>query len=254
MDIYHTGKEEESDDHKFVSERLLEVAVPEDVGEAGVVTLEACLETYFNNRIEVKRYLERRNTIQSVRSRHSVDSTKAMSSHVEVTEYEDSAPSTPTRLQSIASTTSPTRPTPTRPRAKSIIQDYYYSEKEALLERMSTSDDGKSKTGRPRAGSHKKEVMMPAWQFFSLIRKFALIILIIDLKICITCISIKSFFMPSGAVIVPFYGRVYGAVLTRQGLRRQNSKVLECAKLGFKPNDPRFRRAPGGFQVVSGGF
>ena len=50
MDIYHTGKEDLTDDHKFINERLLEVAIPEAV-EGQTITLEDCLESYFNNRI-----------------------------------------------------------------------------------------------------------------------------------------------------------------------------------------------------------
>ena len=57
MDIYHTGKEDENDDHKYINERLLDVAIPE-LEEGKVITLEDCLEEYFNNRIEVRRYLE----------------------------------------------------------------------------------------------------------------------------------------------------------------------------------------------------
>ena len=42
MDIYHTGREDKEDDHKFVNERLLEVAIPEPE-EGRVITLEDCL-------------------------------------------------------------------------------------------------------------------------------------------------------------------------------------------------------------------
>ena len=54
VDIFHTGKEDVSGDHKFVNERLLDVAIPEPV-DGEEITLERCLEEYFNNRIEVKR-------------------------------------------------------------------------------------------------------------------------------------------------------------------------------------------------------
>ncbi|KAL1626530.1 hypothetical protein SLS54_002692 [Diplodia seriata] len=68
MDIYHTGKEDVADDHRFVNERLLEVAIPEDNPHSDEpIKLEECLEIYFNNRIEVRRHLERRSTLQSVR-------------------------------------------------------------------------------------------------------------------------------------------------------------------------------------------
>lgn len=58
MDIYHTGKEDVADDHKFINERLLEVAIPPEHEDGTAITLEECLEAYFNNKIEVKRYLQ----------------------------------------------------------------------------------------------------------------------------------------------------------------------------------------------------
>jgi hypothetical protein len=66
MDVYHTGKDDQ-DDHRIVKERLLDVAIPdppEDAPEDGyTIKLEDCLENYFNNKIEVKRHLQRRNTV-----------------------------------------------------------------------------------------------------------------------------------------------------------------------------------------------
>jgi hypothetical protein len=64
MDVYHTGKED-NDDHRIVRERLLDVAIPEPPEDGSSVNLEDCLESYFNNKIEVKRHLQRRNTIHS---------------------------------------------------------------------------------------------------------------------------------------------------------------------------------------------
>lgn len=46
MDIYHTGAEDATDDHKFIHERLLEVAVPDDNGSGRAIQLEDCLESY----------------------------------------------------------------------------------------------------------------------------------------------------------------------------------------------------------------
>lgn len=65
MDIYHVGKENSADDHKIVNERLLEVAIPETPDDGSEITLERCLEDYFNTRIEVRRHLDRRSTIRS---------------------------------------------------------------------------------------------------------------------------------------------------------------------------------------------
>ncbi|KAL9107840.1 MAG: hypothetical protein Q9227_007355 [Pyrenula ochraceoflavens] len=166
MDIYHTGKEDDNDDHKFVTERLLEVAIPppSEVGDSGKITLEDCLEAYFNNRIEVKRYLERRSTVTSMKA-HDIDA-KAAAVHVETVELgsqDDSWPSTPL---------SPNPGTPSSPpflrnRAPSIVQQRFVPEKT----QHEDSRDGKMKEppARSRKGSVRKEVMMPAWQFFSLI-------------------------------------------------------------------------------------
>ena len=160
MDIFHVGKEDTSDDHKFINERLLELAIPDAPEDGHVITLEECLEMFFNNKIEVKRYLdnmERRSTVGSAMSRASLDSTKVHALHVEVSEIEEGQPSTP-----LTPTAPPAFPTPTRPgvrrRAPSIIQDTYFDEKSG----------GMDANGRSRRT--RKEVMMPAWQFFSLIR------------------------------------------------------------------------------------
>ncbi|KAL6713156.1 hypothetical protein ACLMJK_009277 [Lecanora helva] len=169
MDIFHTGKEDASDDHKFINERLLEIAIPDEPLDGHVITLEECLEMYFNNRIEVKRYLdqlERRNTLNSIRSRRSLDSSKAHSSHIEVAEVSDF--SNPTSPAADQPQTSPIPISPARPiqrtRAPSIIQEHYIDEKKTPLDRCLSLDEKNSQSGRMR-----KEVMMPAWQFFSLI-------------------------------------------------------------------------------------
>lgn len=151
MDIFHTGKEDTNDDHKFVNERLLELAIPEEPPDGHVITLEECLELYFNNKIEVKRYLdslERRGTLSSIRSHQSSDSMKAHSSHVEIAELD----------------TSPIAPTYQRHRTPSIIQEHYIDEKGGMLGRSpSIAEESRGRHGRVR-----KEFLMPAWQFFSL--------------------------------------------------------------------------------------
>lgn len=70
MDVYHTGKET-NDDHRIVRERLLQVAIPENPEEGTEIRLEDCLESYFNNKVEVKRHLQRRNTINERPSIHA---------------------------------------------------------------------------------------------------------------------------------------------------------------------------------------
>lgn len=169
MDIFHNGREEIIDDHKFVNERLLEVSIPEDPEDGSVITLEDCLETYFNNRVEVKRYLERRDTLNSMKSRSSFDHEKASFAHIETAEYENSQPSTPLSPLPPA-LKSPRRLTNSRPRAPSIIQESYMSEKGNLTD-SPAYEPLPQYFRRRRAGSVRKEVMMPAWQFFQLIRK-----------------------------------------------------------------------------------
>jgi len=163
MDIYHTGKEDTTDDHKFINERLLEVAIPPSpTGQRTEITLEECLEDYFNNRIEIRRYMERRSTMGSIRKSNTV--------HVETVELDgDSSPLTP--LSPSPSYASPTRPI-NRLRTPSIIQERYIPPRSETGYSSLAMVDSKDSTARSRAGSVRKEVMMPAWQFFSLIRKF----------------------------------------------------------------------------------
>lgn len=167
MDIYHTGREDVKDDHKFINERLLEVAIPADPpGDSQTITLEDCLENYFNNRVEVRRYLERRSTLSSVRSHDSTLKPGAV--HVETVEVDpDSSPVTP--LSSSPSTPSITRPS-TKQRSPSIIQQRFIPDLEAVGEKSISDTGSRPPTGRIRTGSIRKEVLMPAWQFFSLIR------------------------------------------------------------------------------------
>ncbi|KAL1608398.1 hypothetical protein SLS60_003340 [Paraconiothyrium brasiliense] len=177
MDIYHTGREDREDDHKFVNERLLEVAIPDENEADKGVTLEDCLENYFNNRIEVKRYLQRQNTLPSVQAAIQ-DSHKKETMHIETVELsgpETPLVDTPTTFGP-PSPVSPVRPLSGRRRGDSIFTERYtihgipkeysrFDEKKHLEEMLD-----KSSSGRPRSASLlRKEVMMPAWQFFSLI-------------------------------------------------------------------------------------
>ena len=181
MDIYHTGREDKEDDHKFVNERLLEVAIPEQEGDH-VITLEDCLETYFNNRIEVKRYLQRQNTMAPIKSREEEfidrDPEKSETIHIETLELsgpDSPIVSTPTSLGPSTPLT-PVRPLDGRRRADSIFSQRYtrtspeagkFDEKKHLEDMLDNSSGG-----RPRSASLlRKEILMPAWQFFSLIRK-----------------------------------------------------------------------------------
>ncbi|KAJ5609298.1 hypothetical protein N7528_009865 [Penicillium herquei] len=180
MDIYHFGKEDVSGDHKFINERLLEVAIPPEPTDGRIITLEDCLEAYFNNRIEVKRYLERRNTLGSTRSFESLSTTKGFTSHIEEI---DSTP----RLSPVQSVQS-NSPRMARLGSWSSFSEFNeslssgrrLSRKDSLVrerfvpnasESPSSSDQDPftSDNVSPRKGNYRKEVMMPAWQFFSLI-------------------------------------------------------------------------------------
>ncbi|KAI9818484.1 MAG: hypothetical protein M1827_000543 [Pycnora praestabilis] len=164
MDIYHTGKEDATDDHKFINERLLEVAIPNDPGDGAVITLEDCLEAYFNNRIEVRRHLERRDTLNARQSIVSMDSLKGQSMHIETVELDTPPPSPSASVSSPSSRSLGARFT----RTPSIIQERIVLE-HGEQSGLAMSPSRRSVQSRQRKGSIRKEVMMPAWQFFSLI-------------------------------------------------------------------------------------
>lgn len=180
MDLYHTGKEEPDDDHRFVNERLLEVAILEQPLEGStVITLEDCLENYFNNRIEVKRHMERNrsNTLRSTKSTEAdappPTDEKAEVSHIETVEFgegeiSDTTPSPAAEGPStpIKSPVSKLRPGLGRNRADSI-----FSQRRIPPVDLASNDnpDNKQRPDRQRKASLRTEVLMPAWQFFKLL-------------------------------------------------------------------------------------
>lgn len=178
MDIYHTGKEDASDDHKFINERLLEVAIPPEPTDGSTLTLEDCLEAYFNNRIEVKRHLKRRNTVSSTRSVDSISISKGFTSHIE--EIETTPTLSPVQSNSpqveraspwsSVLESSETLPRQGVSRRSSIVRERFIPDPtdEKAGDQPSTGSDPQQ-----RRGIFRKEVMMPAWQFFSLIRSFS---------------------------------------------------------------------------------
>ena len=171
-DIFHSGKEEVDDDHRFITERILEVAIPEEFGDSPI-RLEDCLEYHFNSRIEVKRALERRAPSDATKPRNSIDSSKGYSSHIQSVEVDPSQPTTPLTPvpESPLPPYSPLRKTMSRPGVSSTSQDQYLSEKCEGPGIPLTQKDMDSHISRPRAESTAKTmIMMPAWQFFSLIR------------------------------------------------------------------------------------
>jgi len=184
MDLYHTGKEDPADDHKFVNERLLEVAIPEEPREGtSVITLEDCLEHYFNNRIEVKRHLEqhRRNTLQGNKleeelKRFESEEKPESGMHIEVAEVpETPVVSTPIAEGPSAASRSKSSLDKLRPGSGRKRADSIFSQRRVLIEGVdpnaSTTDDTKNAQGAKleRRMSTRTEVLMPAWQFFKLL-------------------------------------------------------------------------------------
>ena len=169
MDIYHTGREDTADDHKFVNERLLEVAIPPDHPESRTsIPLEDCLEAYFNNRIEVKRHMERRTTINSLKELEASAgySPKLTSVHVATIEIK---PETSSPVPDSATSTSSSPALPHR--TPSFVQHRFFPGRSGPSSPPAYEAETKNPPGRLRSGSLRKEVMMPAWQFFSLLRE-----------------------------------------------------------------------------------
>lgn len=176
MDIYHTGKEDASDDHKFINERLLEVAIPPEPEDGSTLTLEDCLEAYFNNRIEVKRYLERRNTLTSARSADSLSISKGFTAHVEEV---DSTP-TVSPIKSNSALTEKPSPLSSSSEYNEVPESQKLGRRDSIVRERFIPDPNEepsagnetsvSDAQKHRRGVYRKEVMMPAWQFFSLIR------------------------------------------------------------------------------------
>lgn len=143
---------------------MLDVAIPEDLPQGEVVKLETCLEEYFNNRVEVKRHLARRNTANSVLSNgHSAEKDGAM--NVEVTEIDTPRSNSPAPPEGEIKKPTPQRPFQMRHRATSI-----FSERKVLKISSATGSSLDEKIDGEQQTGTKKEVLMPAWQFLNLIR------------------------------------------------------------------------------------
>lgn len=166
VDLVHGGKID-SDDHKLIHERLLNVAVPDEDPEGVPIKLEDCLESYFNNQVEVNRFLERTHTNQSIASATSPSTATESADHVEVeiSELSWSTPNTPTTP---LTPSTPLSPSSTRLRATSIIRRRIIEE-EGEGEKTARSE-GVVVPRSARKASIRKEVLMPAWQFYHLIR------------------------------------------------------------------------------------
>lgn len=174
VDMYHPGAEDKDDDHKIIHERLLNVAIPDRAPSDGAIKLEDCLEDYFNNKVEVKRHLDRLNSMSSVRTGQDSWSEKESTQHVEVTELPWSTPNTP--ITSVPNT--PIRP-PVRNRATSIIRDRIVQDDEKY-----DQSDASGAKALVRKGSVRKEVLMSAWQILRLIRPSPIYLHIEPFSLC----------------------------------------------------------------------
>lgn len=180
VDIYHTGGAD-NDDHRFVEERLLNVAVPDEAPSERPIRLEDCLENYFNNRIEVKRHLERTNTMTSVRSGH-MNEKESPSQHVEVAikDLPWASCDTPTSINTPSTPVLHT-PTPNSPRGRAISIVRRVDEEDSRHGATPELETTTTRSSlRRTATGHRKEILMPAWQFFNLIRPLPIYLNLID--------------------------------------------------------------------------
>lgn len=182
MDLFHTGKEEPQDDHKFVHERLLEVAILEEPAEGkDEIRLEDCLEVYFNNQVEIKRHSEdsrRALGSQDMDSPYPDEKADAGGSgvHIEVAEVSTTPSLTPSSTFESNSMSSQSkdplarvRPGVGRKRGASIFS-------QRKVEIIGVDPDEDKELGKESSSLEEKkklatkvEVEMPAWQFFRML-------------------------------------------------------------------------------------
>ncbi|KAJ9628579.1 hypothetical protein H2203_002480 [Taxawa tesnikishii (nom. ined.)] len=158
MDLFHTGKEDPKDDHKFVNERLLEVAILEQPPKEAP--------------IEVKRHLEhqRRNTLQSEKSADKVPiSEKAQAMHIETVEVVERSESPIQEEPPKNPAIEKLRPTAGRKRADSIFSQRRVVPSDPEKRAVDDGEAEGAESSRQRKGSIRTEVLMPAWQFFKLL-------------------------------------------------------------------------------------
>ncbi|KAL1954680.1 hypothetical protein VTO42DRAFT_832 [Malbranchea cinnamomea] len=177
MDLFHGGKEDIGGDHKFVNERLLEVAIPPDPGNGEPILLEDCLELYFNNRIDVRRYLERQDSLHtdgsySSKTKCQDSEVNGCASHIETICPDPSANSlgsdrtlldSPSEMKDCDSICA--NKAPLQGRTSSIVRSRFVPDSDD----GDNIPDGKTHQTRTRKGNIRKEVMVPAWAMFSLI-------------------------------------------------------------------------------------
>ena len=116
-----------------------------------------CTE-YFNGRVDVKRQLERRATAETV---HSHDTEKGSALHIETMDL-GSSPNTPVATP-ISSQPLPSAPAPSVPGPSA-------AGKPSLVRTVEVESEIESKDGKlKRSTTLRKEVLLPAWCFFSVL-------------------------------------------------------------------------------------
>jgi len=175
VDLFHQGKRD-TDDHKVVYERLLNLAVPPDPEGKGI-KLEDCLEEYFNTKVDVLR-----DSLEEKAPRTPTPRLNTARSRLIAEELGESAtpPESPlqsehgslhsplTSADSSHAPDSPSRPLP-RHRATSIIQRVVLDDRGRPTE---TSEGDLVDASQKTTGTGStvvKAVTIPAWQFFRLI-------------------------------------------------------------------------------------
>ncbi|KAI5293579.1 hypothetical protein KEM55_007030, partial [Ascosphaera atra] len=171
-------RDDANDDHKFVNERLLEIPIPPDRADGGVITLEDCLESYFNNHVEVKRYLQRQNSELSKAKLETKLDTKIAVTHVESVDASTSNASSPSaspRMTPLPGSPAAPHPPVREGTPSSIIQKRWVPEDNEEEHRKNHEQPpaGPAPGPKTRKGSLRHEVMMPALQVFGLIPWYA---------------------------------------------------------------------------------
>lgn len=174
VNIKHAGKFNKEDDQKFTKERILFVSLPEENPEVpppeiatdtkekspsddNSVLLEECLELYFNNSIVVKRELERRMTLDTLREAPP-GGIVTFSEDSEDFNSGESSPVSPLTL-----------PLPGIHRdRKSSNPRYSMRTRSSTLSIWSLSENDSLGTTAPSTNL-PKEVSLPAWMFLKLL-------------------------------------------------------------------------------------
>ena len=174
MNLFHGGKEDSESDHRLVHERVIEVPVPSQPEDGQSITLEDCLTSYFDNQVIVERYLTQRRTTVTSMSSSQPDESK-VPGEVDVRSIAESEPSTPQGENASPDAVFPSSPSRLKGamvRKPSIFKRSIDPEKSGLHDLDQTISNDSTASGRRRGTSLMKvEVKMPAFQFFSLIRK-----------------------------------------------------------------------------------